>query len=62
MALAAKKEGIQALFVPAENAAEATLAHGPAVYGIRNVKELAISKINSKVVKKKMRKWMLLLL
>ncbi len=41
MALAAKKEGIQALFVPAENAAEATLAHGPAVYGIHNVKELA---------------------
>jgi len=41
MALAAKKEGIQALFVPAENAAEATLAHGPAVYGIHNVNELA---------------------
>ena len=40
MALAAKKEGIQALFVPAENAAEATLARGPAVYGLRNVKEL----------------------
>ncbi len=40
MALAAKKEGIQALFVPAENAAEATLARGPAVYGIRNVREL----------------------
>ena len=41
MALAAKKEGIEVLFVPAENAAEATLAHGPAVYGIHNVKELA---------------------
>ncbi len=40
MAIAAKKEGIQALFVPYENAAEATLAHGPAVYGIRNVREL----------------------
>ena len=40
MALAAKKEGIQALFVPAENAPEATLARGPAVYGIRNVREL----------------------
>ncbi len=40
MALAAKKEGIQALFVPAENAAEATLARGPAVYGIRTVREL----------------------
>lgn len=41
MALAAKKEGIQALFVPAENAAEATLARGPAVYGIQNIRELA---------------------
>ena len=40
MALVAKKEGIQALFVPEENAAEATLARGPAVYGIRNVREL----------------------
>ncbi len=40
MAIAAKKEGIQALFVPYENAAEATLAHGPAVYGIRSVREL----------------------
>ena len=41
MALAAKREGIEVLFVPAENAAEATLARGPAVYGIRDVKELA---------------------
>ena len=40
MALAAKKEGIQALFVPEENAAEATLARGPAVYGIRDVRQL----------------------
>ena len=41
MALAAKKAGIKALFVPAENAAEATLARGPAVYGIRDVAQLA---------------------
>lgn len=41
MALAAKKAGIKALFVPAENAAEATLARGPAVYPIRNLRELA---------------------
>ena len=41
MALAAKQAGIQALFVPYENAAEATLAHGPAVYGIRSLRELA---------------------
>ena len=41
MALAARDEGVKALFVPYENAAEATLARGPAVYGIRNVRELA---------------------
>ena len=41
MALAAKKAGFKALFVPAENAAEATLAKGPAVYGIHNIRELA---------------------
>ena len=41
MALAAKQLGIQALFVPAENAPEATLARGPAIYGIRNIRELA---------------------
>ena len=41
MALAAKREGIQALFVPAENAAEATLARGPKVYPVTSVKELA---------------------
>lgn len=41
MALAAKKEGIQTLFVPAENAAEATLARGPAIIGVHCVRELA---------------------
>lgn len=41
MALAAKREGIEALFVPAENAAEATLSHGPAIYGVHTVRELA---------------------
>ncbi len=41
MALAAKKAGLQALYVPAENAAEATLARGPAVYGIHSIQELA---------------------
>ena len=41
MALAAKREGIRALFVPAENAAEATLARGPVIYGIRSIRELA---------------------
>ena len=41
MALAAKKAGIKALFVPVENAPEATLAQGPTVYGIESVKQLA---------------------
>ena len=41
MALAAKEAGIRTLFVPAENAAEATLARGPAVIPVRTVAELA---------------------
>ena len=41
MALAAKREGIETLFVPAENAAEATLARGPAIIPVRTVRELA---------------------
>ncbi|MCI6937627.1 YifB family Mg chelatase-like AAA ATPase [Parafannyhessea umbonata] len=41
MALAAKREGIQTLFVPAENAAEATLARGPAIIPVHTIRELA---------------------
>jgi magnesium chelatase family protein len=41
MALAAKRSGIQTLYVPAENAPEATLAHGPAIIPVRNVRQLA---------------------
>ena len=41
MALAARKAGIRQLFVPAENAAEATLAGGLTVYGVPDVKALA---------------------
>lgn len=41
MVLAAKREGIRSVFVPAENAAEATLAHGPAVYPISSIRQLA---------------------
>ncbi|MCQ2440147.1 MAG: YifB family Mg chelatase-like AAA ATPase [Oscillospiraceae bacterium] len=37
MALAAKANGIRTLFVPAENAAEATLADGLTVYGVTDV-------------------------
>lgn len=40
MALAAKQCGIRELFVPAENAAEATLAGGLTVYGVTDVATL----------------------
>ena len=40
MAIAAKRAGMEAIFVPAENAAEATLARGPAIYSVHNVKDL----------------------
>jgi len=40
MALAAKREGIEALYVPEDNAAEATLAEGPVVYPVRDVEQL----------------------
>ena len=43
MALAAKKYGVDKLFAPAENAAEATLAQGPAVFPLNSVAELASS-------------------
>ena len=41
MALAAKEAGIQTLFVPAANAPEATLARGPAVIPVENLRQLA---------------------
>lgn len=41
MALAAKRAGIARLFVPAENAPEATLARGPEVIPVHSVSELA---------------------
>ena len=40
MALAAKREGLRRLFVPAGNAAEAAFAEGLEVYGVRTVGEL----------------------
>ena len=40
MALAAKREGIEAIYVPEDNAAEATLAEGPTVYPVRDVSQL----------------------
>ena len=40
MAMAACRAGIRQLYVPAENAAEATLAQGVTVYGVENVEQL----------------------
>ena len=40
MAIAAKRAGFDTLFVPAENAPEATLARGPAIIPVRTVREL----------------------
>ena len=40
MALAAKREGIRYLFVPAENAAEAALARGPEVYAVESLRQV----------------------
>ena len=56
MALEAKRKGVQALFVPAENAAEATLAHGPAIYPIHSIRELADA-LNGEVVLKEEPIW-----
>ena len=41
MAIAAKREGFETIYVPAENAPEATLARGPAIIPVRTVRELA---------------------
>ena len=40
MAIAAKRAGFETLYVPAENAAEATLARGPAIIPVKNVRQL----------------------
>ncbi len=40
MALAAKEQGIESLYVPAENAPEATLAQGLRVYPVKDVAQL----------------------
>ena len=40
MSIAAEREGLRRLFVPAENAAEAAFAEGVEVYGVRTVAEL----------------------
>ncbi len=45
MTIAAKRAGFESVYVPAENAPEATLARGPAIYPVKTVSEL-ISAIN----------------
>ena len=40
MAIAAKRAGFETIFVPAENAAEATLARGPAIIPVKNVRQI----------------------
>ena len=40
MAIAAKREGVKYLFVPAENAAEAALARGPEVYAVESLRQI----------------------
>ncbi len=40
MAIAAKYNGIEKIYVPAQNAAEATLARGPAIIPVKNLQEL----------------------
>ena len=40
MAIAAKKAGFETLYVPAENAPEATLARGPAIIPVKNVNQI----------------------
>ena len=43
MAIAAKEAGIERIYVPAENAPEATLARGPAIIPVHTVRQLADS-------------------
>ncbi len=40
MTIAAKREGYETVYVPADNAPEATLAHGPAIIPVHTVSEL----------------------
>ena len=40
MAIAAKRAGFESIYVPADNAAEATLARGPAIIPVKTVREI----------------------
>jgi len=48
MAIAAKNAGIETIYVPSDNAAEATLARGPAIIPVRNIPEL-VSALNGEI-------------
>ena len=48
MAIAARREGIQTIYVPEENAAESTLARGPAIIPVKSVKQL-IDALNGEI-------------
>ena len=49
MAIAAKRAGFETVYVPAENAAEATLARGPAIIPVKTVQEL-VAALNGEIV------------
>jgi len=49
MAIAAKRAGFETVYVPAENAAEATLARGPAIIPVKTVQEL-VAALNGEMV------------
>ena len=48
MALAAKENGFEKLYVPTENAPEATLAQGPQIYPVQTVSEL-VAALNGEI-------------
>ena len=48
MAIAAKKAGIETIYVPEENAAEATLSRGPAIIPVKNVPQL-VAALNGEI-------------
>ena len=56
MALAARQEGIDTLFVPADNAPEATLARGPAVIPVATVGEL-VAHLNGEKILPEAAQW-----
>ncbi len=58
MTLAAKYARIERVFVPADNAAEATLARGPAIYPVHNVRELIEALNQDKLPLKEEPMWM----